>query len=457
MTRASPAVSAVGSGPADGPTATPEGLRVAFIGDQGDSSDTLEVLDLVKEEGADFLVIAGDFDYDDSPSTWDNNNVDRLGADYPIFAVIGNHDSSKWSGNSGYQAKLIERMQNAIDDGATCEGEPGRNSACTYKGLFMAMSGVGVKDDKGESADYLREQLAANDAIWSVCVWHRNMTDMQTGSKSNDTGWGVYQACQDEAGIIITGHEHSYARTLTLTEVGNEEAAHGATDDPGLMLVGQGSTFVTVTGVGGRGLRDFDEGKHDDDTWWASIYTSNVYVKNEENMGDFTPESGGVLFIDFNVDGDPYKAHGYFKTIAGEIVDEYDIIREGGSGGGDGDGDGGDSGSGDGDGGGESAGTSDGGTTGGGDGGTTTSGEGGGTTSAGQEGGQEGGQEAGDDGTGGSGESSTGDWGGFPFGDEDAGCSCRTTPSRPLPGALGLLALLCLGRGVGRGRRRAAR
>ncbi|KIG18878.1 Alkaline phosphatase [Enhygromyxa salina] len=404
------------------------------------------MLDLVKDEGAAFLVIAGDFDYGDSPSTWDNNNVDRLGEDYPIFAVVGNHDEDKWDGGSGYQAKLLDRMQNAIDDGAICEGEPGRNSVCTYKGLFMAMSGVGVMDGKDESADYLREQLEANDAIWSVCIWHKNMTDMQTGSKTNDTGWGVYQACQDEGAIIITGHEHAYSRTLSLTELGSEPKGHGATGDAAEVIVGEGSTFVSVTGLGGRGMRDFDADKHDDDTWWASIYTSDLYVKNEMVIDDFNPESGGVLFIDFNVDGDPYKAHGYYKNIAGEIIDEYDIIREGGSGSGDGDGDGdtGDGDTGDGDTG-DTADAGGDGMTGDGD-GDTTGGDGDGDVTGG-------GDEAGDDGTGSDGETGGMDWGpDFNFGDDDAGCSCSSssTPSRPLPAALGLLVLLC----VGRGRRR---
>ncbi|WP_146156256.1 metallophosphoesterase [Enhygromyxa salina] len=321
-----------GSGDGDGDdppllgTPTKENLRVAFIGDQGLGGDAVDVLDLIKDENAEFLVIAGDFDYDDDPSAWDEQTVDSLGEDYPVFAVAGNHDEDKFDGASGYQSKIVTRMQNAIDDGATCTGEPGANSSCTYKGLFMAMSGVDVIDGKSESADYLRGQLAANDAIWSVCVWHKNMNDMQAGGKSDDTGWGVYQACQDEAGIIITGHEHSYSRTLTLTDLGNEDAGHGATGTADLMVVGQGSTYVSVVGLGGRNIRDYEADKHDDDTWWASIYTSNLYLKNGEPVDDWETESG-ALFIDFNVDGNPNKAHAYFKNIKGEVIDEYDITR----------------------------------------------------------------------------------------------------------------------------------
>jgi len=312
-------------------TATKPNLRVAFIGDQGRGSSALAVLDLIKSEGVDFFVIAGDFDYNDNPTAWDEQITSTFGSQYPIFATVGNHDKDKFSGSNGYQSKIIKRMQNAIADGATCTGDPGRNSACTYKGLFLAMSGVGTLDSKTASADYLRDQLSKSDALWSVCVWHKNMNDMQPGGKSNDTGWGVYQACQDEGAIIVTGHEHSYSRTLTLTDLGNANNGHGATGDPGLMVVGKGSTYVTVSGAGGRSLRDYHANEHDDDTWWATIYTTNFYLKSLQIIKSWTMRPG-ALFIDFNVDGDPNKAHAYFKNIAGEIVDEYDIVREGSEG-----------------------------------------------------------------------------------------------------------------------------
>jgi hypothetical protein len=314
-----------GLGSPDG-TPTEENLRVAFIGDQGTTSDSSAVLDLVSTEGAAFLVIAGDFDYDDDPDAWENQTNDSLGPDYPIFAVAGNHDKDAFDGNDGYQAKITARTQNAIANGATCTGDLGRNSACSYNGLFLAMSGVDVFEGQDESADYLRNELASNDALWSVCVWHKNMTDMQAGDKPDETGWGVYKACQDEGGIIMTGHEHSYSRTLTLTDLGNANAGHGAEGEPEQMVVSPGSTFVTVTGLGGRNARAYEEGVHENDTWWASLYATNLHMKNLDVI-DGSEAKAGVLFIDFYVDGDPNKAHAYFKNIDGEIIDEYDIVR----------------------------------------------------------------------------------------------------------------------------------
>ena len=42
-------------------------VKVAFIGDQGLSANARAVLQLIKDEEADFVLHQGDFDYDDDP------------------------------------------------------------------------------------------------------------------------------------------------------------------------------------------------------------------------------------------------------------------------------------------------------------------------------------------------------------------------------------------------------
>lgn len=302
---------------------TEEGLRVAFIADVGVKTQSGEVLDLIAAENADFVVIAGDFDYHDDPTLWNNFLKTHLGTSMPVFAAVGNHDTAEFA---GYQNKMLERRQSAIDDGAICDGTILRNSSCLYKGLFLAMSGVGTKDGQNASRDYLVNKLENNHTIWSVCVWHKNQHDMQLGGKGNDVGWGVYQSCQDHGGIVVTGHEHSYSRTYSLNNLGDAGDGHGAYGSPSLMQVTEGSTFVSVVGASGQSLRDF-ESDHNSDTWWSSYFTTNKCMKNGQVITNCA-KAPGALFVDFYVDGDPYKAHAYFKNINGVIKDEYDIVRE---------------------------------------------------------------------------------------------------------------------------------
>ena len=85
--------------------------------------------------------------------------------------------------------------------------------------------------------------------------------------------------------------------------------------------MGSGSTFVFVSGIGGQSIRNqvrclpitYPHGLNGE---WAKIYTSGQGAKY------------GALFIEFNVDGDPKKARGYFKNVVGETIDSFTIIAD---------------------------------------------------------------------------------------------------------------------------------
>lgn len=301
--------------------ATIPNLKVAFVGDQGDTTNTINVMKLIKSEGAQFVIILGDFDYSDDPDKWDANLTKGLGADFPVFAAAGNHDEPQWP---NYQKKLTARL--AKISGAKCTGEYGTKSSCTYLGLFFILSGVGTIGTGHET--YLKDSLTADKSIWRVCAWHKNQRDMQIGDKGDEVGWTAYQTCQNNGALIMTGHEHSYERTKNLNALGNKAMGHGAFGDLAKLVVksgAPGSTFVTVSGLGGVGIRDYQT-DHAGDTWWASWYATKGHVKNGTKLS--TPQGYGATFVTFNVDGDPKKARGYAKNVAGVELDSYDIRRE---------------------------------------------------------------------------------------------------------------------------------
>ena len=77
------------------------------------------------------------------------------------------------------------------------------------------------------------------------------------------------------------------------------------------LVIQPGETFAFVSGLGGASIRDqriFAD-------YFASVYTSDQNANY------------GALFIEFNVDGDPRKAHGYFKNIDGAVVDEFELYN----------------------------------------------------------------------------------------------------------------------------------
>ena len=229
-------------------------FKVAFIGDTGyDPQDTPEldsdferVLDLVRSEEAQLLAIAGDFSYEEEADVarvyFDNINR-ILGESFPVLGADGNHDD--WSHYQPFFQERLERM------GLPRTLISGDEYGLRFGGIQWVILG-----ERGNAA-FVRTQFASHDDAWRVCMWHMNMHDMQTGGKEDEMDWATYRACQDAGAIIATGHEHSYARTVTLTDLGNGEAGHGATGTPDRLEVGPGRTFVFVSGLGGESLRDY--------------------------------------------------------------------------------------------------------------------------------------------------------------------------------------------------------
>ncbi len=168
---------------------------------------------------------------------------------------------------------------------------------------------------------------ARDTSIWRICSWHRNRQTTQTGRKTSEVGWGPYQACREGRAIIVNAHSHVYNRTKTLRRFHQDGAAASALDpewpDPDVIRVGEGSTFLAVSGLGGfssspqaRCLNAVALGGTECPEW-ASIYTASQNAQF------------GALFITFHVDGDPFRARGYFKNIDGETVDRFTIHATG--------------------------------------------------------------------------------------------------------------------------------
>ncbi len=292
------------------------GLKVAFFGDQGLSIFSRRVLDLIVAEGADFVLHLGDFDYDDNPAAWEQLMNDGLGA-MPWFAIVGNHDTDQWA---GYRQVIDKKLATMPD--AQCVGEPGVKHSCTYRGLHIMLSGVGLLGSGHEQ--FLRQELGASQHLWRLCTWHLNQRDFQLGTKSDETGFAVHRECAAQGAMILNGHEHSYARTMGLTDVGNRAAGHGAVTPFDDLLLAVGRTFVAVSGAGGSSLRSYDATLHSGDTWWASGYTANWEIDDGQGMTAFNVlDPAGAAFLEFGHGGDPSRARGYYKTIGGRVTDEF--------------------------------------------------------------------------------------------------------------------------------------
>jgi 3',5'-cyclic AMP phosphodiesterase CpdA len=298
-------------------TTDPE-LKVAFFGDQGVNAQARRVLQLVADEHTDAVIHLGDLSYGDAtPSGWEAQLNEVLGADFPYFVAIGNHDVNEWPGEDGFDEILRRRLSRMTH--GHCDGEYGVKATCTFRGLSFVVSGIGTVGSGHE--DYLDAALQGSHAAFRVCTWHKNQHDMQVGAKTDEVGWEAYRVCERQGVPIITGHEHSYSRTQSLSGIGVRERLHGATGETSSIQLAPGRTFVVVSGLGGKSEREQGPSR-ELDGWWASIYAKNMQLRNGSLVGTEAEIQAGALFVIFHADGDPYKARAYFKTVDGEVQDE---------------------------------------------------------------------------------------------------------------------------------------
>ena len=307
------------------PIPTDPDLKVAFIGDTANGAAFRSVLNLIRSEGAHLVVHQGDFDYDSNPAGFFATIDSVLGANFPYFASVGNHDIGSWrtdcSDPDGCYAQFLKDRMARL---GVEPDDPDLNDqmySVTHRGLkivFVGQDSVIAGDNT--YAPYIRARLSADAHTWKICSWHKNQNAMQVGGKSDEMGWAVYETCKDLGAIIATAHEHSYHRTKTLTSV-QMQVVDPLCPDPNRLCVARGTpgkSFVFVSGLGGNSVRDqerclpstYPYGCNGE---WARIYTSNQGA------------TFGALFIVFRVSGDPNRAYGYFKNLNGQVIEEFDI------------------------------------------------------------------------------------------------------------------------------------
>jgi calcineurin-like phosphoesterase family protein len=301
-------------------------VKVAFIGDSGYGKTFRKNLELIRAQDADFVVHEGDFDYRRNPKAFWKAIDEVLGHDYPYFLVIGNHDVGAWDGDDGYAAHMEEHIElfneestEAMQIDLGTKKNNYRNWTIDFMGLRLVA--VGQDNEKNDEKEmFIKDQLDADDPRWKICNWHKNQAAMQVGGKGNEMDWGVYETCREKGALIITGHEHSYERTKTLVHMETQEVDPSC-DDRESVCVGPERTFVVVSGLGGREIRNqqrcsksykYPYGCEE----WAFIYTNQQNAKH------------GTLFITFNVGGDPKKASGSFINIEDDPVDLFEITKD---------------------------------------------------------------------------------------------------------------------------------
>lgn len=272
-----------------------EEVKIAFFGDQGLTEYSKEVLEIIKEEDVDLMVLLGDFDYEDKPQKFKEMYESVYGDEYPLLALVGNHDVLKWD-------EYKEWMSGIEIDNLNCNGEYGEATVCNYGPVSIALSAVGTLP--GNHDEFLGDVLPKMNNSWNICAWHKNHHGYQVGGKETEVGIGTYQLCADNnIDLIMTGHEHSYSRSHGMSDVSNFEVGDDTT--PYNM---NNNTIVVVSGLGGKVARDTHNDIRD---IWGSIYAEEQNAK------------GGSLICTFR----EVEANCEFINVDREVIDSFRLEK----------------------------------------------------------------------------------------------------------------------------------
>lgn len=274
--------------------------KVAFIGDQGTSSNAQAVLSLIKNEGTDLLLIQGDLGYHRNTATlWEANLTDILGSDFPVLTVVGNHENYEWPLYRQFFQRRIDRV-----DKLRCVGDTGVKATCNFGNIQVVQVAAqifeidGVKPDDGY-ADFIRRSFEDSDATWRICAWHKNEYQMQVFEKDSKVGWDTYDACLDAGAMVVMGHAHTYSRTHMLSDYETQRVVSQSSE----MVLEPGRSFAVVSGLGGHDIKP----QVNTGDWFASVYTASQGATH------------GALFCSMGTD----EADCYFKAVDGSVPDRF--------------------------------------------------------------------------------------------------------------------------------------
>ena len=317
---------------------SPVGQEPVLIAQFGDT--TLENLDknlrLVRDAGADLLIINGDLTYYAKIDGLEKAIKDSLGEDFPVLNTVGNHDTGIYTEYQAVFQRQYNRYRNthSAPGDLLCEGEIGVSQLCSFRGIGIVLSGIGstCSTDAILNAK-LVEQLQAlqtQNVTWKNIYIHKNQKILQTGGKRDEVGWAAYEAALASGAIMHNGHEHAFARTKQIsafdipnqqiatvenTEFSSSNLTNGTYDNLEVLVVKAGATHVVLNGIGGRSVRSGKQ-EREGDPWWSAVYNSNVDAVYATH------------FCEYRSSGRDDLAYCYLENIRNEIIDQYLVISE---------------------------------------------------------------------------------------------------------------------------------
>jgi hypothetical protein len=304
--------------------------RLAVVGDTGIEKETKEVMNLRKYDA---LLHLGDYDYRCLPDDYFNKMLDA-DRDYQFLGVIGNHDTSEGhcskEESQSYIDNIYNEMTNEKNGDFNCEFSPSKFMwVCVHDNIRIIGLSPDIRgaDDRKEQLDFLKKHLEEAKEDWKICSWHYYDRYFHTGRYQSNVnlvsgeGESFYDFCKDHGAIILSAHDHVYARSRVMTKFKEPIIdEYDGVEDGRIAQIRPGATLNILNGVGGFDIY-IEQGEQMNYPHWQKKYAKG---ENEENRKKF-----GGLFCTFNVDGNNRKAYCELLRLnsSEEVFDSFYIYR----------------------------------------------------------------------------------------------------------------------------------
>ncbi len=190
------------------PVDDPPALRIAVVGDIGDSGSRLDatagaVARLGDDDPYDVLLVLGDCVYPSGdpaqlPDVLFDPFAPVLASGAELLSVLGNHDA-------GRADELVEAL-----------GMPGRWWSVERQGVLIVGLDSNLPDDEQQRA-WLEDTLASSRASWKVVALHHPPYSAGYQGSSEDVR-AAFSPLFERYGVdlVLSGHDHDYQRSKVI-------------------------------------------------------------------------------------------------------------------------------------------------------------------------------------------------------------------------------------------------
>ncbi|MET1052243.1 MAG: PKD domain-containing protein [Mycetocola sp.] len=305
--------------------ATPDSVRFTSSGDFAANSNTAAVLTQIDSISPDFHIALGDLSYGatGAEQAWCDYVTTRVGAGFPFELLAGNHESNGQNGNiNDFASCLPNQLPGAV-------GTYGRQYYADVPQVDPLVRYIAISPNltfpdstwsyAAGSARYQWTAAAIDSARaagipWVVVAMHKPC--LSIGVYACDVGPDITNLLvTKKVDLVLSGHEHFYARTKQLSQrtgcsaiVPNTYDADCVVDSDTSMAKGAGTVFGIV-GTGGQALRDVSTTDSEIDYFdaWSGLNANpahgnlDVQLTPDTLTARFTPIPGRTFTDEFTI------------------------------------------------------------------------------------------------------------------------------------------------------------